>query len=367
VRIGGSPVAGDPNPSLAATLVKLERIAAGHPTVFEALGRFVAAGFAVDIVPGNHDIELICRPVQERFVELVARAGNLASADAAIRFHPWNFYEPGMLYAEHGHQYHDINSFHRLLCVDCAGNPRAGDMPFGSLYDDYLFSLLDSLDPPRRAIAPRSVIGVARRDPSLLVTRLPLHLRHAWILAWRLAAAGRRRDAAERVACRDRALPRHAGEIGLNVEALLRIDLLSEAAAGRVRRRILTFLFRDRLPRVARRVLRRPRRSGVAPRPDYLFNAAAGIHQILSGVGQDVPCYVFGHTHHATELALMDVSGTPLYLNTGAWAGVDVPAGDVRAGHGLPTFVRVSRARDGQVTANLLAWDAAAGSPTAPG
>ncbi len=92
---------------------KLEWIAAGHAQFFEGLGRFVASGFPLDVVPGNHDIELILRPVQQQLVKLLGQYGN--QANMAIHFYPWIYYIPGYLYAEHGQQRHDLNTFPMLL------------------------------------------------------------------------------------------------------------------------------------------------------------------------------------------------------------------------------------------------------------
>ncbi len=91
--------------------LKLRRVAARHEDVFAALAAFVAAGHALTLVHGNHDIELHWDGVQAEMRTILrdhaARQGarDLAAFDARIAFHPWFFYVDGVAYIEHGHQY----------------------------------------------------------------------------------------------------------------------------------------------------------------------------------------------------------------------------------------------------------------------
>jgi len=361
------PDSGDgPDARIGLAIAKLERIAEGHPTVFDALGRLVAAGCPVDIVPGNHDIELMCQSVQERFVQLVSRASNVPDLEAGIRFHPWIYHVPGMLYAEHGHQHHDITSFRRLLCFDYAQTPDATQVPFGSLYDDYLFELLESLDPSRRMMAPplRSVVGVVRRNPSILVTRSPMHLRHAWILARRLASSGRRGNVSARAAYRNTVVRRHASDVGLPGEALQCIDRLAEVAVDRMWRRIGMSLLRGQIQRIRWPIKRRTAvghhsSQSAVQQPGYLSAAAFAIHQILSDAGHAVPCYVFGHTHVGAKHSLTRDAEAPQcqYLNSGTWTVAIAPTSTPDDGRERFPFVCVSRESGGGVTAQLMVWD----------
>ncbi len=92
--------------SEAEAVAQLDRIAAAHPVVMTALSDTLAAGVRVDFVSGNHDAELIRPAVRERLRALLG---------APVGFHPWILYIPGLLYAEHGHHHHDINTFARPL------------------------------------------------------------------------------------------------------------------------------------------------------------------------------------------------------------------------------------------------------------
>lgn len=88
--------------------IKLARVAARHPQVLASLAAFVARGHALTIVIGNHDAELHWEEAREYFRELLlARAGEVdgAAFKARIEFTDWFFYQPGIAYIEHGHQY----------------------------------------------------------------------------------------------------------------------------------------------------------------------------------------------------------------------------------------------------------------------
>ncbi|MFO0619168.1 MAG: metallophosphoesterase [Polyangiaceae bacterium] len=88
--------------------IKLARVATRHPEVMASLAAFVARGNALTVVIGNHDAELHWDEARECFRELLAeRAGDVDRAEfkARVEFTDWFFYEPGVAYIEHGHQY----------------------------------------------------------------------------------------------------------------------------------------------------------------------------------------------------------------------------------------------------------------------
>ncbi len=103
--------------NLNASLEKLELIANAHINVCKTLAAFVAAGNRIEIIAGNHDTELQLPEVQERFIELIANAGQLGPevTKGSISFHAWFFHEPGAVWIEHGHQYDDSCSLRHSL------------------------------------------------------------------------------------------------------------------------------------------------------------------------------------------------------------------------------------------------------------
>jgi UDP-2,3-diacylglucosamine pyrophosphatase LpxH len=109
------------------TVQKMARVAERHPDYFRALSRFLAHDNRLEIIPGNHDAEFHWPVVQEAFVRTVAtawssvpdskRTGAPGADEIASRiaFHPWFFYERGLLWVEHGHQYDECCSFENQL------------------------------------------------------------------------------------------------------------------------------------------------------------------------------------------------------------------------------------------------------------
>jgi len=106
---------------------KVTAIAARHASVFRALGRFVAAGHALVIVRGNHDIELYWREAQRALVEAIlakepARSHRQLSSRVVIQ--PWFFAVDGLLYVEHGHEFDPLCSYGDPLASTCVRDPQ---------------------------------------------------------------------------------------------------------------------------------------------------------------------------------------------------------------------------------------------------
>ena len=96
-------------PSEPKCVWKLRRAAQRHPSVFDALARFVHKGNSLRIIRGNHDAEWRWPAVQAELRRiLIERAGVRSAAarrrfEKTIQFHDWFYLEPGFFYAEHGH------------------------------------------------------------------------------------------------------------------------------------------------------------------------------------------------------------------------------------------------------------------------
>ena len=104
----------------AESLEKLEAVMRAHATVFDALGRWVAAGHALRWHLGNHDIDLVWPRLQQRLAERLTGAAT----------HPalsWGeALEVAGLYVEHGHRADPANSFPGRVLIenDATGTPR---------------------------------------------------------------------------------------------------------------------------------------------------------------------------------------------------------------------------------------------------
>jgi hypothetical protein len=285
---------------------QLDQVAAAHPRVFAALSAALAQGVGIDIVIGNHDVELARPAVQRRLRALLTPPGD--TGGEAIDFHLWGYYVPGLLYAEHGNHYHDINSFRRPLLPFLDGHT---ERPLAARYGS----------------ARRLIWRGGRR-------RLPLrHLVRD--LVW-----ARKPKGAALEEYREQVLPRYAAEIGLPVSA---VRQLHEFGATSV-------------PSVALRIAR----ARLAGGPSFREKApavAAAVQRVLATAGYPVPFCVFGHTHLACRVRARDAPGE--YLNTGTWST------DYRRGvPGRPsgptprrTWVEVTASGNKGPQASLWSWN----------
>ena len=131
----------------AKTLWKLERLLSGHKVFFAAIADFLAKGHQLFILPGNHDIEWVMPGLQASFRQRVSGLAATAGAlDDRIWFLPWFYYDPLLsVFAEHGSQYDDINSFDYLLWP--YRKDKTIDLPAGSFFVRYLFNQIEELYP----------------------------------------------------------------------------------------------------------------------------------------------------------------------------------------------------------------------------
>jgi len=103
-------------------LAKLRLVMEHHVSVMDALARFIAAGNHLVIVPGNHDVDWHWDSVQAEFRRALAeRAGVTAER---IEFSHWFYYEEGLIYLEHGHQYDGYCSHDHVLHPVSPTDPR---------------------------------------------------------------------------------------------------------------------------------------------------------------------------------------------------------------------------------------------------
>jgi UDP-2,3-diacylglucosamine pyrophosphatase LpxH len=143
----------------AKTVWKLKRVMDGHWRFFQSLANFLNKEHRVVIIPGNHDVEFVYEQVQTVFKSLLLTylteqpvAKNLG---ANVEFFPWFYYESGLVFVEHGHQYDALNSFDFFLCPFRTVHGKAMiDLPSGSFFVRYLFNRVEKIDPFADNIKP---------------------------------------------------------------------------------------------------------------------------------------------------------------------------------------------------------------------
>jgi UDP-2,3-diacylglucosamine pyrophosphatase LpxH len=254
----------------ARARIRLDQLAARYPDLFTAMRGCLRRGWSLDVVPGNHDMAIALPSVHRHLAALVAQ-GN------PLRVHPWLYYLPGMVYAEHGHQHHDLNRFPTVL---------------------------DPFDPrhPDRLFVPPLGRWHGRPTPAVLM------------------AAARSRSL-ETAAGQDPyrgTLRTYAKSLGLPPYLVLALhDTSSFRVSG-----------------TAERLARRGATSLVRRVHDstdgYLVEAAKRVHAALVAAGFAVPVYLFGHTHRARVVPL---DPNARYINTGTWAdGLHFPYAELVPG-----------------------------------
>ncbi len=154
----------------------------GHWVFFEAIAEFIVAGGLVSIGRGNHDPEFIYDEVRKQFVPKLRRIyeskllreqelnppAKLKKFDevcsaGALRFIDWFYFEPSLLWVEHGNQYDELNSFRYWLAPFLPKGSGVGkdredeiDLPWGSFFVRYLFNRIEVQEPFADNIKPQS-------------------------------------------------------------------------------------------------------------------------------------------------------------------------------------------------------------------
>jgi UDP-2,3-diacylglucosamine pyrophosphatase LpxH len=149
--------------SEAASVFQADKIIDGHPGFFSALALFLAEGPRVNIIKGNHDVQLFWESVRERIVgrlEAILPESSRGSVRRNLQFLPWFFYVPGLLYIEHGNQYEAATSFrnflHPLLPVDSPAAGQQVELDLASLLIRYFTNRMEVFNPLTDNIRPLS-------------------------------------------------------------------------------------------------------------------------------------------------------------------------------------------------------------------
>jgi len=357
---------------------KLDRIAAGHPLFFQALGWFLAhPGNELVLMKGNHDIEIVWPAVQRRMAQLLAGAygdwrervmmGDVETpltideglpvgltavqVEAALQFPDLYLYEEGLFYVEHGCQYDPANAFSNFANPRLKENPKYIELPAGSLFVRYFFNDVEKVHPFADNMKPISkyIFWLIRNSPNALFVFL------FDLLPKYLKAMGQVNKKTRHHPDENQQQPQNAFEVMLfgiqhkvkggmkagskkttrrmlGSVALVAISVLLALAgvrllalgsylwmAGAFVGTLLLLLWSSYLFQSLDELLAEP----------FLFQGAKEICAYLNE-GKDaaftaVPYFIFGHDHAADVRSIHSENGPDFeqwYVNTGAWVPV---------------------------------------------
>jgi len=132
--------------SAKSGVLRMRMICEHQQPVLADLARFAAAGHQIDIIVGNHDVELLAPEVVAELRAQLSAAGADARALSRITVVPWFIYVPGVAWIEHGHVYDEGCSFEfNLAPMD----PKDGNLIFNADYAAvrYLGTATPEIDP----------------------------------------------------------------------------------------------------------------------------------------------------------------------------------------------------------------------------
>jgi UDP-2,3-diacylglucosamine pyrophosphatase LpxH len=340
--------------SVAAGPARMCEIAEAHPQVLAAMVRFAAAGNEIDLIVGNHDLELLedatAAELRRQLITAgLARISDRAGVEAAvarIRIQPWFVYLPGVAWIEHGHVYDEACSSElNQAPFDPSSGELIGNVDHAAVR--YLAQAAPELDPHgteewgfsgylRYAIScgfgsfARLIAGYVRFTGALLGARH--HHR----------SARRRRARYELHRQRVAAI---AAAQHVELSSVQAIDRLARAPVTRSARRLFAMLMLDRWLALLGGAAVSLAGLALLPLGVALLVLAASIGCFLhvsrrsaaSTVGSQVPMLsvpariqriveapvvVFGHTHDPRRLETGDGG---VYFNTGTWLPASRP------------------------------------------
>ncbi len=288
-------LSGSPAQCTRRRLARLDSILDRHRVLATKLARLTGLGVEVVAVLGNHDLPLADPAVATRLRE------RLGAAETVLQVAPRYALVPGVLFAEHGSQYHDINAI-RGRPLDSSGRLRLPLAAYAEAASRVARpggsnSIADTAPAIRAAIVARLAAGaiaeMARR-PLVWPRKHRAAVRVHSVTAWTYITE--RPDSSSGPSTPT--LDRHR-LAGLDKPGPL--DGLDELA-------VLPML--GRLLRVA---LTRSA-SAAGPRPPL-----ASLDALLRSTGDEVPILVFAHTHVAGSGTVPGTDGRVKWFNSGSW------------------------------------------------
>jgi UDP-2,3-diacylglucosamine pyrophosphatase LpxH len=328
------------NRGARAGVARLEAICAVHRPLLETLVKFASVGHQIDIVVGNHDVELLEPDVAAELHRQLAAAGADDAARSRIQIVPWFVYVPGVAWIEHGHVYDEGCSFEFNL-APC--DPKEDRLIHNADYAAirYLAMASPELDP--HGIEEWGFGGFLRyawgKGPTAFLRLLGAYARFTGALlgANFMHKSMRSRHARRRL--HQERLEHAAAAGGLTVDRARAVDRLARSPLTTSWRRLARLLVLDKWGAVIAALLVALIAAIALPHPWaliaslaavgglVLYLATLGDHHVTSQLPMrfvprrlrdhvDVPVIVFGHTH---DPRWQELRGGGLYVNSGTW------------------------------------------------
>jgi UDP-2,3-diacylglucosamine pyrophosphatase LpxH len=337
-----------------AGVARMKAICENHRELLADMVRFAASGHRIDIIVGNHDLELLEPDVVtelHRQLRLAAATDRLGVTDPAasalaperwaprIEVVPWFVYEPGVAWIEHGHVYDEGCSAEFNLAPTDASGRLIANADYAATR--YLAMAVPEIDP--HGTEEWSLWGYMRYGWDIGIRDFGA----LWAAYARFSAAlVKSHVALKSYKHRDQRRRRHrerlhriADETGVPAETLSAIDRLARTPMTKSFRRLGRMLMLDRFSTILGSVIALLALWIFAPLlwaflgTLVVVGGAAALHGWLGkhlvtsqlpmrAVPQrikklvDAPVVVFGHTHDPRWQPLR--SGG-LYLNCGTW------------------------------------------------
>lgn len=366
-------------------LAKLRLVMEHHAPVMHALSAFLRAGHRLVVVPGNHDADWHWENVRSEFTRSIASSGVLPEQ---IEFSPWFYYEEGVIYLEHGHQYDAYCSHDHVLHPVSPSDPRRTVCSLSDILVRYVVrptrgmmegghDQMHALDYVRFALSlgMSGMLALLGRFMGAFAAALELWRAHSSEAAARLRREHERklRLFSEARQFRPERLlelvrlqlpPLTHSFAGIVASLMLDRVLLGFSVVGAL---ALIVLWLDHRGTAAAcgaalvlglSLLRRIWlvREGVEP-SSMLRERAARVARLFPSA-----VVAMGHTH----LPEVRPSGErSTYVNLGAWAEEETPAGRTPALPATRTHLVLTRQAAADATAQLMTWDAGRPRPFA--
>jgi UDP-2,3-diacylglucosamine pyrophosphatase LpxH len=319
------------------TIWKMKVMMNGHWNFFRGLGRFICAGNKFTVMSGNHDIEWTVPQVQIAFRQemkkyLPDEAINKEEVvSGQIEFCPWFYYEPGLIWVEHGNQYDGMNSFDYFLFPYLPGSKELM-LPSGSFFVRYVFNKVEQTDPFADNIKPLSSF-LKKYLLKLLFSRSLLKN-----LGYFLKILGKiKKFKTEEIAYlsqkNEEEIESEAKRYGIEIGNLKAIK----------RHWVPSFVYS---------------KSKLANIIKFFTYKTEGIYEKKASMIQkqlDVRYVVFGHTHEV-DLHLLNANGKTEYSNSGTWTKIFTDNPTEKLLHEEHESIFVQILKDDANKLELLKW-----------